>query len=181
MLVLKSRIRVLVLPLFILMSMMGSLLQAQPATTIDELLSKGVQEMQQTNHTKSLEILHHVRKMAQTKGTEKQLFLALNNIGANHFMMLDYGEALKYYLEAYAIAVKDLTYTDENIVLNNIAILYSKDKKWDKAEVYFLKAYQNAVDNTDDTKMQLNAINLAQLYNEMGKYNLSYDYLIKAK
>ncbi|QNK78655.1 hypothetical protein H7F37_06140 [Winogradskyella sp. PAMC22761] len=48
----------------------------------------------------------------------KQQFLALNNIGANYYSMLDYGEALDYYLEAYTIALKHLDENEEMTVLN---------------------------------------------------------------
>ena len=76
--------------------------------------------------------------------------------------MLDYGEALDNYLEAYTIAIKDLEPFHEMIVLNNIAILYSKDKKYDKAEEYFSKALELAKNNKDLIKQGLYSINLAK-------------------
>src|SRR5690606_5589257 len=105
------------------------------------MIVEGVQEMNNKNHAKSLELLTEAQSIAQRNDWHKQLFLALNNIGSNDYLMLDYGEALDNYRVAYKIALKELDPQHEMIVLNNIAILYSKDLKFDKAEEYFLKAY----------------------------------------
>lgn len=80
--------------------------------------------------------------------------------------MLDYGEALDYYLEAYKIALRELDDPFEMIVLNNIAILYSKEKQFDKAEEFFDKAFVLAHENKDSVKIGFYAINLATVANE---------------
>ncbi|WP_170253303.1 hypothetical protein [Aequorivita antarctica] len=69
----------------------------------------------------------------------RQQFLALNTIGANNYSMLDYWEALDYYLKAYSIALKHLDENEEMTFLNNIAIPYSKESDLLKAEKYFPK------------------------------------------
>ena len=138
---------------------------AQTVEECDKILIEAVQEMNQKNHARSLELLTEVKSMAESNNWSKQLFLAVNNIGANYYLMLDYGEALDNYLEAYKIALKDLDPKHEMIVLNNIAILYSKDSKNDKAEEYFLKAYEIAKENNDSVKIGLYATNLATVAN----------------
>ncbi|PHK25095.1 hypothetical protein VF13_42640, partial [Nostoc linckia z16] len=123
----------------------------------DALISKGIDAMWQKDHVRSLELLTRARDMAEANRWYKQQFLAINNIGANYYVMLDYGEALNYYLESYMLAVKRLKPINEMVVLNNIAILYSKEKNFAKAREYFLKAYVIAKENNDGLKTGLYA------------------------
>src|SRR5690606_32344284 len=141
------------------------------------MILEGVQEMNNKNHAKSLELLTEAQSIAQTNDWHKQLFLAVNNIGANYYLMLDYGEALDNYLEAYKIALKELDAKHEMIVLNNIAILYSKDSKNDKAEEYFLKAYEIAKENNDSVKIGLYATNLATVANAENEIQKAESYI----
>lgn len=133
--------------------------------------------MNKKNHEKSLEILSRAKSAAEKNDWHEQLFLSINNIGANYYLMLDYGEALDNYLEAYKIAVKELDQNFEMIVLNNIAILYSKEKKFEKAEEYFLNAYQIAKENKDSVKIALYAVNLATVANEKNQISIAENYL----
>lgn len=150
---------------------------SQTKEECDELLVKGIREMNEKNHEKSLETLTQVKSIAEKNNWQKQNFLAVNNIGANYYWMLDYGEALENYLEAYKIAVKDLDQNFEMIVLNNIAILYSKEKKFEKAEGYFLNAYKLAEEGKDSTKIGLYAVNLATVANERNEPAKAENYL----
>lgn len=142
------------------------LMKAQTVEDCDKLIVTGVEEMNKKNHAKSLELLTEAKAIAESNNWHQQLFLAINNIGANYYLMLDYGEALDNYLESYKIALKELDPKYEMIVLNNIAILYSKENKYDKAEEYFLKAYNIAKENKDSIKIGLYATNLATVANE---------------
>lgn len=150
---------------------------AQTVEECDKILVEAVKEMNRKNHARSLELLTEVKSIAETNNWNKQLFLAINNIGANYYLMLDYGEALDNYLEAYKIALKDLDAKHEMIVLNNIAILYSKDSKNDKAEEYFLKAYEIAKENKDSLKIGLYATNLATVANAKEEIQKAESYI----
>lgn len=139
------------------------------AMTIEDCNKKiavAVEALNKKEHAKSLEILNQIQKIAHDNQWYKQEFLAVNNIGANYYMMLDYGEALDRYLEAYKIALAHLDNSSEMIVLNNIAILYSKEKKYNKAEEYFNKAFDIAKTKNDSAKIAIYAINLAVANNE---------------
>jgi len=153
---------------------------AQNIQHCDSLIRSGVLAMQSSEHVKSLELLTQARSLAQKNQWHKQEFLAINNIGANYYSILEYGEALNYYLEAYTIALKELDPTQEMVVLNNIAILYSKEKKYDKANEYFRKAYGIAKENKDDLKVGLYAMNLGNVANEQGDTKLSRQYFTEA-
>lgn len=153
---------------------------AQSIQHCDSLIKTGVIAMQNSQHVKSLELLTQARSLAQKNQWYKQEFLAINNIGANYYSILEYGEALNYYLEAYTIALKELDPTQEMVVLNNIAILYSKEKKYDKANEYFRKAYGIAKENKDALKVGLYAMNLGNVANEKGDTKLSRQYFTEA-
>ncbi len=145
-----------------------------------QLIVKGINAMYEKDYETSLELLSKAKAQAEKSNNAEQLFLAINNIGANYYSMLDYGEALDNYLEAYTIAIKDLEPFHEMIVLNNIAILYSKDKKYDKAEEYFSKALALAKNNNEHIKQGLYSINLGQVNNEQGNLKSAENYLSEA-
>ncbi|MFT3794763.1 tetratricopeptide repeat protein [Flavobacterium sp.] len=160
--------------------LMGLCSHAQPMQSCDSLIKVGVEAMQRNQYIQSLELLTQARNMAAKNHWHKQEFLAINNIGANYYSMLEYGEALNYYLEAYTIALKELDPTQEMVVLNNIAILYSKEKKYDKANEYFFKAYQTARENKDNIKVGLYAMNLGNVANEQGDTKKARAYFTEA-
>lgn len=146
----------------------------------DSLIRTGIAAMQRNEHIKSLELLTQARVLAEKNRWHEQEFLAINNIGANYYSLLEYGEALNYYLEAYTIALKELEPKFEMIVLNNIAILYSKERKYDKANEYFGKAYDIAKENKDSMKMGLYAMNMGNVANELKKPKLGRRYFTEA-
>jgi hypothetical protein len=146
----------------------------------DSLIVQGVELMFQKQHEKSLALLVEARTMAEENQWYKQQFLAINNIGANYFTMMDYGEALDNYLEAYTLAIKNLSTDEEMIVLNNIAILYSKDKQYNKAEEYFKKAYDLAKQAGETRKMGMYGVNLGVLNNYKNHSENAKKYLHEA-
>lgn len=152
-------------------------LKAQTVGECHDMIIEGIDEMNNKNHARSLEILTKAKSLSEENNWPQQRFLAINNIGANYYLMLDYGEALDNYLEAYKIALKELEPNYEMIVLNNIAILYSKEKRFDKAEEYFQKAFKIAEENGDSLKIGLYSVNLATVANEKNEIQKAEDYL----
>ncbi len=146
----------------------------------EKMVIKAVEAMNKKEFAKSLQILSKTKKIAQDNRWYREEFLAVNNIGANYYMMLDYGEALNNYLDAYKIAVAHLDEKSEMTVLNNIAILYSRDNKIDKAKDYFSKAYELAGKVNNNTSKGLYAINLTIVYNEKGDYKTAKNYIDEA-
>ncbi len=146
----------------------------------EKMVIKAVEAMNKKEFVKSLQILSKTKKIAQDNRWYREEFLAVNNIGANYYMMLDYGEALNNYLDAYKIAVAHLDEKSEMTVLNNIAILYSRDNKVDKAEEYFSKAYELAGKVNNKTSKGLYAINLTIVNNEKGDYKKAKKYIDEA-
>lgn len=164
-----------------LVLLFSPLLLAQSTAQLDSLLVQGINARSNKEYTVSLELLTKVRTVAEENHWYKQQFLALNNIGANYYSMLDYGEALDNYLEAYTIALKHLEENEEMIVLNNIAILYSKENDLSKAEEYFSKAYVLAKEHKENIKIGLYAVNLGIVANQQNKLDLAATYLSEAQ
>jgi len=155
-------------------------LHAAPTDRCDELIKKGIDALNGNRNIESLELLTEALNIAEKNHWYKQQFLAINNIGANYYSLLEYGEALNHYLEAYTIALRELDPKYEMTVLNNIAILYSKEKNYDKANEYFKKAYAIAKENKDPIKLGLYAMNLGNVASETGNYTLSRKYFEEA-
>lgn len=164
-----------------LILLFGPFLLAQSTAQLDSLLVQGINARSNKEYPTSLELLTKVRTVAEENHWYKQQFLAINNIGANYYSMLDYGEALDNYLEAYTIALKHLDENEEMIVLNNIAILYSKEDDLAKAEEYFLKAYVLAKEHNEKVKIGLYAVNLGIVANQQNKLDIAATYLTEAK
>ncbi|TGD56916.1 tetratricopeptide repeat protein [Flavobacterium humi] len=165
---------------FLLCFAAGAMAQNKATAKCDSILMSGVEALNKNEHMHSLELLTKALALSRSNDWPNQEFLALNNIGANYYLLLEYGEALNYYLEAYTVAIKKLEPKDEMIVLNNIAILYSKEKKYDKANEYFNKAYGIAKENKDDFRMGLYALNMGNLANESNNYKLGKDYFTES-
>jgi len=154
-----------------------SVVRANTIQKCDSLIKVGVEAMQKKEHVKSLEILTKCKILAEKNKWYKQQFLAINNIGSNYFLLLEYGEALNYYLQSYTIAIKYLDAKHEMIVLNNIAIVYTKENKFEKATEYFLKAYAIAKERGDKLKTGMYALNLGNLENDKNNPNKARKYL----
>ncbi|WP_412986580.1 tetratricopeptide repeat protein [Pontimicrobium sp. IMCC45349] len=140
-------------------------------------VEQGVEAMLKNDYEKSLGLLLEAKSIATQNDNYENLFLAINNIGANYYSMLDYGEALSNYLEAYQIAIDYLEPKHEMSVLNNIAILYSKEENFDKAIEYFQKAYDIASKNKELPKKGLYAINLGAAHNEINKTSIARKFI----
>ncbi len=145
------------------------------------MIDSAIQKMFRKEHTKSLEMLIRVKSVAEQKKWDKQNFRATNNIGLNYYLMTDFGEALKYYLEAYDIAANMPDKKHVMTVVNNIAILYFQEKDNKKAYEYFLKAYQTAKENNRNDKAGAYAVNLGLVLNKLNKTNEAYKYIQEAE
>lgn len=142
---------------------------AQTQEKCHEIIVEAIACMYDDHHAESLELLTKAKTWAKEHHWPKELFFALNNIGINYYQMLDYGEALNNYFEAYKIALKELDESYEMIVLNNIAVLYHKKGQLDKSEMYIEKAYNIASKRRDSIKIGRYAVNIASFAVEKGQ------------
>ncbi len=154
--------------------------QSQTKAECDKFIQDGISKMLKAEHTNSLELLTRAASIAQEHGWHKQHFLALNNIGANYYNMLDYGEALQHYLEAYTLSIRNLGPQQEMTALNNIGILYLSDRDYAKAKEYMSKAYDLAEKTDNKKKIVLYSVNLALVCNAQNQLSEARKYLDKA-
>lgn len=164
--------------LFCCFLLLTTVIEAKPYQKLacDSIVQKGVREMSQKRHDISLELLVQAKDMAKKNKNYSCLFLSYNNIGANYYNLLDYGEALENFLKAYNIALKHLDETKEMVVLNNIAILYTKDSQPQKAKEYFLRAYKVAKKIKKENNIAKYAVNLGLVSNELEELSNAIQY-----
>lgn len=143
----------------------------------DSLITEGLRALWKRDHVKSLELLTEARAIAEKNLWYEQMFSSIQNIGGNYYMMLDYGEALSYYLKSQEIAVKHLDPSYEFIILNNIAIIYTSEKKYDKSETYLKQALALSLKLKDSVKVGYSYINLAELANNKKQLSQARNYV----
>lgn len=146
----------------------------------DSLIKAAAEKSNNNDHIKSLELLKKAQAIAQKHNWHSELFEAKNDIGASYFSLLDYGAALKYYHQAYTLAVKDGKPKSEVMALNNIAILYATEKNHKKAHDYFKKAFDISKEINDSINIGVYALNLGLVMNEMDNLRQSRIYLDQA-
>ena len=118
--------------------------QVETQSSVIKHIDLGIQYLSKKEHAKSLEELVKAKEVSMRNEWYPQAFDATLNIGTNYYLVLDYGEAFQYYLQAYEIAVGHLSARQEMVVFNNIGVLYTEDKDLIKAKESFLKAYETA-------------------------------------
>ncbi|GAA3783255.1 hypothetical protein GCM10022271_14470 [Corallibacter vietnamensis] len=154
-----------------------SVLHAQNEIELDSILFQSLKLQKDRSYRKSIKLLTNLLVESKEQKLYKYQFLALNNLGVNYYSMLDYGEALNNYLEAYKISTEHLNKAEEMTVLNNLAILYFDQGELAKSKGYFLKAYKLAQLKGDDKKMGMYSINLAIVANMNNELDKAIKYL----
>jgi len=137
--------------------------------------------MDNNDYASGLKMLQEAENRAKRNNLHRQLFLVYNNMGISYYRMLEYGEALDFYLRAYTIAVKHLDEKEMMAVLNNIAILYSKEKNYPKAKEYFTQILQLAKAQGNTTRAGMYSINLGEISNKLNDPKSAEKYLADAK
>lgn len=155
--------------------------QQKTQADIIKQIDLGIEAMGNKEHLASIETLLAAKETAFQHDWHVQAFNATLNIGNNYYIMLDYGEALQYYLQAYEIAINHLGAKQKKVIYNNIGVLYIEEDDLLKAEEYFLKAYAISKEMGESEEIGACAVNLALLANEMGKLDLAASYIEEAE
>lgn len=154
-----------------------SLINPYPSKNdLNHTIKAAIEAQQRGDYTQSIELLITVKEEAEKNKWYKELFLTYNNLGANYYLLTDYGEALENYLTAYDIALSHLDRDKEMVILNNVGILFYEENKLQEAEAYFLKAYEAANQLNITLKKAIYATNLALLYNKKKELTKGYEY-----
>ena len=168
--------------LLLLLSIFPLKLLAQNNTQsgVVDQINRGVKYLSEKEHTKSIEELIEAKEIALRNEWYTQAFNATLNIGTNYCLLLDYGEAFRYYFIAYEIAIKHLGKRQEMSVVNNIGVLYIEERDLPKAKESFIKAYEIAKDLDDNETIGTYGINLALVLNQMGELDQAEKYIEEA-
>ncbi len=154
--------------------------QAETPEILDQQIDTGIELMFQKKHSQSIELLLSLESIAKKNQWYEQVFRSTLNIGANYYLLSDYGEAVIFYLQAYEVAIEHLGPRQEMTVLNNIGILYFKELENEQAKHYFQKAYQKAKAIKDRVKVGYYAVNLALVSNKMKQPDSAQSYIEEA-
>lgn len=154
--------------------------QQETQSTNAARIDLGVKFLSEKEHTKSIDELIAAKEIAIHNKWYAQAFNATLNIGTNYYLLLDYGEAFKYYLQAYEIAIAHLSERQQMAVYNNIGVLYIEEKDPAKSEESFFKAYQIAKRLDNKKQIGIYGVNLALVLNKMGKLDLAEHYIEEA-
>lgn len=146
----------------------------------DKSIDNAIELMFAKDHAGSLELLIKSENLSASHGWKQQQFRATLNIGANYYLMSDYGEALKYYLRAYELAIEDADERNQMIVINNIAILYFEETNLEQALTYFTKAYSIAHRLKEEERIGFYAVNIALVSNKLLQLESARMYLEEA-
>ena len=142
-----------------------------------EMIQSAIDALHRQDYVESLELLTNAQNIAYKNDWHEELFLALNNKGANYYQLSDYGEALENYMAAYDMAVNYLEPRQEMVVLNNVGILYFEEENYIEAKNYFSKAFTIATEYNETVKIGIYGINLGLVYNKLGKLDQAYQNL----
>ncbi len=146
----------------------------------EALINRGIAAMHQKKYARSLELLTKARELAEKNHLDKQLFLALMNIGNNYHYIFDYGEALDYFLESYTVAMR-LEPQYEIMIVHNIANMYALEDDYVKAGIYYRKAYETAKKhNAGDKLIGMSLSGLAYTMMQKGDIAGSRKYITKS-
>lgn len=136
---------------------------AQPKAACERLIGSGMTAISQNEYARAVGLLNKGLATARQEHWTDLEFAALNNLGNAYYYLSDPGQALRFFLQAHTIAIRDLTPNDEIMVLNNIAILYANEAKYAQATDYFRRGYDVAGRSKDDEAKGVAATNLGNL------------------
>lgn len=168
------RIPILLLVLISFQNVYG---QKQSKEYCDNLIKSSVNYTYSKNYAKSLEMLNEAKDLAETNNWIELHFLAVNNIGVVYSEMLDYGEALNHFFEAYKISQDEENAFHEQTAMINIGLMYFKDGKMEESLSFLKKVNEKSISIKDTLSAEISAINLAILYNKKNDPQTSERYL----
>lgn len=152
--------------------------KAQTAKQCDSIIDVVTKQvMYEKKYTEGLRTLEDMVRITAENNYLSQHIKATNNLGLTYMQMLDYGNAIKLYTQAYKLALKSETLKDDMQILNNIAIVYAQDHNREKANEYFQKAFKMAGDIPDTLRQLGFSSNLAKLNLEMKNFSEARNYI----
>jgi signal transduction histidine kinase len=102
---------------------------------------------------------------------DRNLPIALNNIGNQHHEMGNFQAAADHYLQALALAEKTGNITVLNKLYNNLASIFLSMEDYEKSHLYASRACDLARQRRDTPRMASALVNLGFAQTKMGRYH----------
>lgn len=152
------------------------------ATEFDKLNNLGEKAYAGGNNSEAIKNFTNAEFVAQKNNLIRHEIVAKFNIGKVYSQISNYGEALKYYLQALNIANKHPEFKDVRLtILSNIGGLYENEKDYESALKYLTKAYNGAAEIKSSYNRYLSGVNISDIYNHLKDYKKAREYLNSIK
>ena len=152
----------------------------QPDTTA--LRQMGEQAFYAGDYAKALKAFHSLHKTAQDAHNDHLLCETAYSIGACYFSISAYGDARKYFTDAYELFPR--SQWDGHMrrsILGALAGVYFEEQNYAKARELALQILREAQEAADTVLIQQNAQGLALIANKQGDFALSHQMLKLAR
>lgn len=160
----------------------ASILDKDAKKECGELLKKGQEYASQGNYPKALEYLAKSEIIGEKNQFNIELFVVKLSTGQVYKNISNFGDALRYYIDALEIAKKVPELKEKGIVVYDyIGVIYSEEKDYNLALDYHMRAYKGSKEIKLDALEFVSAINISDVYNKLGNFKQSQKYLMEVK
>lgn len=152
--------------------------KTDPLEECKDLHIIGQKAYQNGNYVKAIEYFIKGESIAKKNHLYDQLASIKCSIGVTYSRISNYGEAMKYYLEALQITEGNPELNELTLkLLSNVAILYVAEKNIEEALEYYLKGYKISKEAKLPLSQMNLAINISDAYNKLGDFKKARYYL----
>lgn len=142
----------------------------------------GKNEATKGNYIKSIEYFTKAELIAEKNHFTLQLAQVKCSMGVAYRYLSNYGEAMKYYLDALEVTEDNAKFKEITLrLLSNIGTLYTVEENNKAALEYYLKAYSIAKEIKSNFDQIFLVINISDAYNGLGDFEKSRYYLDETK
>lgn len=156
--------------------------QEQTREACRQLMDEAWKDIGNKHHTIALEKLLRAEVMASENYWDNELWIIKNRIGIVYGYISNFGEALDYFQESYAITQKnEKLYEQSAIPLSSIGVLYDRESRYEDALHYMTRAYEilKKTERVADKKNTAN--NIASIYNKLDMPDKSIKMLLEVE
>lgn len=147
-----------------------------------ELLTKGQKYASEGNYPKALEYFAKSEIIGEKYQFNTELFVVKLSTGQAYKNISNFGDALRYYMEALEIAKKTPDLKDKGVVIYDyIGTIYNEEKDYKQSLDYHKRAYIGGKEIKLDVLRLVSGINISDVYNKLGDFKQSQKYLMEIK
>lgn len=149
---------------------------------IDSMIALGEDAYYRKNYPEAIEKFIKSGQDAEKAGLHEQHCLAMYNLGVCYFMILENGEALDNFQQAYSIcSANRLGWKMKSRIQNGIAGVYFEEGSYEKAGEIVRECYDEAFSRRDSSFITVYALDLALISNKTKDFSQSESLLDSAQ